>query len=251
MHRRGAVEGGLAVAGDELAPIPIDARQRRALRRLQRLLAGAGEGHAGRQHQALLRAADDDIDLPFVHAEIHRAQGRDGIDHVEGRVPGGVDRAAYLGDAVGDAGRGLVVDLHHRLDRVLLVLAQPRLDRSGIDAGAPVARQRLDLDSELLRVLAPVEREIAGLRHQHLVAGREDVDDRRLPGAMAVAGIGDDRLVGLEDLAQSGIALLGDGAELGAHEVEGRAVYRPQDAVRNVGRSGVLEELTSARDGHG
>ena len=57
-------------------------------------------------------------------------------------MPGAVDRGADLGDAAGRAGRGLVVDDHHGLDRVR---AYPRAScasiSGGIGAAAPVAGQ--------------------------------------------------------------------------------------------------------------
>ena len=82
------------------------------------------ERHAGRQHQALLRAADGDVDAPFVVAVVGRGERGDGVDHEQRRMAGGVDRLADLGDRREAAGRGLVVQDADRLDLVLLVLAQ-------------------------------------------------------------------------------------------------------------------------------
>ena len=59
---------------------------------------------------------------------------------------------------------------------------------------APVAGQELDLEPELRRHLLPQRREVAGLDHQHAVAGRQRVDQRRLPRAGARRGIDHDRL---------------------------------------------------------
>src|SRR5262249_33911851 len=55
----------------------------------QRLLAHRVERHAGRQHQALLRAADRDIDAPLVVAIVGRSKRGDGIDQKQRRMAGG------------------------------------------------------------------------------------------------------------------------------------------------------------------
>jgi hypothetical protein len=64
----------------------------------QRLLAHGIERHAGRQHQALLRTADRDVNAPFVVAIVGRGKRRDGIDQKQCRMTGGVDRLADLAD---------------------------------------------------------------------------------------------------------------------------------------------------------
>ena len=88
---------------------------------------------------------------------------------------------------------------HDRLDGVRLVLGEPRLDGGGIDAVAPVAGDELDLEAEPLGQLAPQRGEVAGLEHQHPVARRQRVDQRRLPGAGAGGGVDHHGLAGLED----------------------------------------------------
>ena len=80
-------------------------------------------------------------------------------------------------------GRGLVVHDHDRLDRVGLVGGKLGLELGRIGAAAPVAGNEIDLDAPAPGHVVPQRREMAGLDHQHLVAGRERVDDRRLPRA--------------------------------------------------------------------
>ena len=74
---------------------------------------------------------------------------------------------------------------------------------SSIAAGSAPMRQSVlmnsGLQAELLRHVLPQRRELAGLHHQHAVAGRQRVDQRRLPGAGAGRGVDDDRVGGLED----------------------------------------------------
>ena len=119
MHRRGAVPIGLRALAEQPLPVPVDARQLGRGGGGQRLAADRGKGHAGRQHQPLLRAGDDDIDAPFVHAEIHRGERGDRVDQEQRRMLCRIDRPAQCGDRVDDAGRGLAMHQQHRLDAVL------------------------------------------------------------------------------------------------------------------------------------
>ena len=100
----------------------------------------AYEADARRQHQALLRAADRDVDAPFVMPIVGAGQARDRVDRQQCRVTGGIDGAAHRGDVGGDAGGGLVVDHAHRLDALAAVVTQA-LDQLGLHAVAPTARQ--------------------------------------------------------------------------------------------------------------
>ena len=63
-------------------------------------------------------------------------------------MSGPVDRGADVGDTAGDAGRGLVMDDHHRLDRVCGILCKPGLDLGGVGAATPIAGNEIDLDAE-------------------------------------------------------------------------------------------------------
>ena len=107
--RRRGREIALAVHRDHLVPAPVRARQLRRLARGERLVADRVERQARRQHQALLRAGDGDVDAPFVVAVVDRGERRDRVDHQQRRMAGAVDRLAHVGDARRDAGRRLVV----------------------------------------------------------------------------------------------------------------------------------------------
>ena len=61
--------------------------------------------------------------------------------------------------------------------RAVVGEAGPDLRR--IDAVAPVAGQQLHIEPEPAGHLAPQRREMAGLGHQHGVARRQRVDQRR------------------------------------------------------------------------
>ena len=162
-------------------------------------------------------------------------------------MPGRVDRPAQFGDRVDDAGRGLAMHQQHRLDAVLAVLAQPRFELVGVGRMAPILRQGLDIETERLAAHPPVQREEPALDDQDSVARREQIDQRRLPRAMPGRGIGQDRAVGLEHAFQAGEAFLGDRLEVRPGKVDRAAVHRAQDAVRNIRRPRVHEEMRAVR----
>ena len=195
----------------------------RGLCRVERLVAHGVERHAGRQHQALLRAADGDVDAPFVVPVVGRGQRGDGVDHQQRRMAGRIDGLADRLDRRQAAGRGLVVQHADRLDVVRFVLAQMVLDLGRVGAGAPVAGDELGLKPELFRHGLPLRRELAGLDHQHAVAGRQRIDQRRFPGAGAGRGVDDDRIGGLENGLDAVEAALGELGEFRAAMVDDRA----------------------------
>ena len=92
---------------------------------------------------------------------------------------------AHLVDAAGAAGRGLVVHDADRLDAVRLVVGERGADRRHVGAAAPVGVDEDRLEAEPLRHLVPQRGEPAGAAHQHRVAGRQRVGQRRLPRAGA------------------------------------------------------------------
>ena len=142
------------------------------------------------------------------------------------------------------------MDHQHRLDRVLAILAQPALELCWISGRSPIIGQGLDPEPKGLAPHTPVEREKAALDDEQLVTGREQVDQRGLPRTVTRCGVGEDRLIGFEHPLQAGKALLGDGTELRAVEVDRPAIHRPQYAVRNVGRPGIDKKMRSATDCH-
>ena len=133
LRRRRVGEEADLVHVEHVVPGEERLRQLRRLVRLERLVADRVERHAGRQHQALLRAADRDVDAPLVMAVVGRGERRDGVDHQQRRMAGRVDRLADLGDRRQRAGRGLVVQDADRLDLLVLVFLELGLDRLGID----------------------------------------------------------------------------------------------------------------------
>ena len=83
-----------------------------------------------------------------------------------------------------------------------------------VSASMPGSAMNSGCEPEALRHLLPQRREVAGLVHQHRVAGAQRVDQRRLPRAGARRGIDDDRMARLEDLLDAGEHLPAERAEL-------------------------------------
>ena len=106
-------------------------------------------------------------------------------------------------DAARHPGGGLVVHHRDRLDGATTVLGEPRLDPCRVGAGAPVAFQDLDVETKSSRHRRPQRREVPCLAHQHRVAGRERVHERRLPGAGTRRREDQHVAAGAEDLAQA------------------------------------------------
>ena len=131
------------------------------------------------------------------------------------------------------------------------VLRQPGLDIRGIGAVAPVAGQEVDLDAPARRHLPPQGGEMAGLDHQYLVAGRERVDDRGLPGARARGRKDEDRSGCLEDFPAAFENRLRQFGKSRTAVIDHRHVHGPEHAIRNGARAGNLKEMASLMLGHG
>ena len=89
------------------AEVEVDARRRASLLRLPRLLAHADEGEPRRDHPALLRAGDHDVELPSVRLDRNRGQRRDRVD--DQQAIASLDRTRDVLERVRRAGRGLVM----------------------------------------------------------------------------------------------------------------------------------------------
>ena len=125
-------------------PVPVGARQPRCLRGGQRLLRDRVEAEARREHQALLRAADGDVDAPLVVAVVDRGQRGDRVDQQQRGVP-----CASI--AARTSAMRLVTPVEVSLWTTITaliacaaVLGEPALDRRRVDAVAPVARDEVD-----------------------------------------------------------------------------------------------------------
>ncbi len=244
-RRREGKEAALA-GGDHRLPFPIRARQLGALAGVERLGGDGVEAEPRRQHQPLLRAGDGDVDAPFVVAEIGDGEGRDGIDQQQRRMLGAVERAAHRDDVAGDAGRGLRVHQHHRLDGMRPVRGEAGLGLFRVDRMAPIAGDELDDEAEALSQHAPQRGELAGLEGEHAVTRRERVHQGGFPGAGARGGEDRDRARRAEDPLHPGDNGDGERGEIGAAMIDHRLVDGAQDAVGHIARPGNLQKMPAA-----
>ena len=213
-------------------------------------VVGGDEAEARRRHQALLRAGHRDVDAPCVHLERHAAERGHGIDHEQRGMTGRLDRLADRLDVVIGARGG--IDLHgdDRLDAVILVLPQPRLDLGGTDRAAPVALQHLDLGAHRGGRVAPADRKTSAFQHQHLVAARQHVGERRFPRAMAVGDVDVGLALGGEQFGEIGEQAVGQFHHLLGIDVERRAMHRLQHFVGHGGGSRDGQKFPARANGH-
>ena len=121
-----------------------------------------------------------------------------------------------------------------------------RRPRRGRRRGASRPRPS-DRQPEPLGHRPPQRREVAGLEREHAVAGRERVDERRLPRAGARAGVDDDRPARPEHPAQAVEDLEPERGEVRPAVVDRRRVDRAQDAVWDVRRPGICRKCRPLR----
>jgi hypothetical protein len=104
-------------------------------------------------------------------------------------MSGGFDRSSDSFDIIGYSGAGLDLDRKDRLDRAVLVVAEPPFDVGWLHGAAPVAAQNLDADTHPLGGFSPVEPEPAARQHQNPVTFAQDVGEGRFPRAVTVGDI--------------------------------------------------------------
>ena len=114
-------------------------------------------------------------------------------------------------------------------------------------AVTPVAGHEVDLEAKRLGDLLPQGRELPGLKHEDAIAGRERVNDRRLPGAGTARWIDEDVTLvpEPEDRSQAREAVAPELGEFRPAVVDGRAIDCPQDPVGDVRRAGNLQKVTT------
>ena len=136
--------------------------------------------------------------------------------------------------------------MHHtdRFDLVGFVLAEPGRDGFGICPAAPIARNELRRQAKPFRHLHPERREMAGLIHQHPIALRESVDQRRFPSAGARRGVDNDLpSLGLEDRLHAVERCLPHRRKIRAAMVDRLRADRPQNTVRHRTWTGNLQKV--------
>src|SRR6201996_3618463 len=171
---------------------------------------------------------------------------------------GRIDGAAHRQNVRSHAGGGFVVHDANRLDAMLAVGAQPRLDEIGLYPPPPARRRRqfriLALPrnefagyAQARRHLLPERREVAGLVHQHVIAGTQGIGQSGFPGAGAGSGINNDGVPGLEYLLDTTEDFEAERREFRTAMIDGRQTHRAQNAVGDRTRTWNLQEMPPAR----
>ena len=117
-------------------------------------------------------------------------------------MAGPVDGTAHGRDVMGEAGRGLDVDLEHGLDPMLPVRPERLLDQAAVERAPPVGGKAVDRHAQTFRRLAPAAGEHAGVGDQDRLARCDQVGECRLPGRVAQGHVGEHLARGLEDEAE-------------------------------------------------
>ena len=128
-----------------------------------------------------------------------------------------------------------------------LSLARRSASLAMSSALAPVGGEGLDLDAEVDRHLRPAQREVAGLDDQHDVAGARTGWRAPLPRrrgrSRCTCRVSWSVFRTRFTPAWQACWMARNSSR---HEVHDRPVHRPQHAVGDVGRAGIVEELASA-----
>src|SRR5690348_2131446 len=115
-----------------------------------------------------------------------------------------VDRTTHGAYITGNTGGRLALQDQNRLDGVGLVGCELGLELHRIGRMTPVSGNQIDVDAVALRQVAPQRRELSGLEGEDLVAGRQRVEDRRLPSAGARRRKDRNRTRAFENALQAG-----------------------------------------------
>ena len=214
-------------------------------------LPGGDERETRRRHQALLRARDRHVDVPGVHFEGHTGERRDRVDHDERRMPRLGDGLPDGRNVVDDPGRGVDLDREDRLDPACPVGAEAVPQCVGIDRTARGGGEQLHLEAEDLGHLGPGPAEHPALQGQHPIAAAQAIDERCLPGAMAVCGVQKGLASGSDNFLQIGYAAHCYLDNLTRIEIDRGAMHRGQHLVGNGRRTRDGKEFTAAADSHG
>ena len=245
--RRGIGEITVLVGRDHVLPRPEGFWQLRGLRCGERLVTDGVEGNTGRQHQPLLRPADRDVDAPFVVPVIHRRERRDRVHDEERGMPGSINRLADFSGMRDAARRGFVVQHRDRLDLAVFILAQLRLDCFWVRAHPPIGFNEDRIEAELRSHVLPECSELAGLEHEHAVAGRKRIHERSFPRTSPGRRIDDDRVLRLENGLDAVEYAPRKTCELGTPMVDDRHVHCAQDAIGQWRGSRNLQKMPAGR----
>ena len=91
---------------------------------------------------------------------------------------------------------------------------------------------------------------MAGLEHQHFIAGRKGVDEGSFPGTGAGSRIDHDGVHRFEDRLQPLQNRACELGEFGTAMIDDWTINRPQDPIRDVARTWDLQEVSTGPGGN-
>ena len=100
-------------------------------------------------------------------------------------MAGPVDRTAHGCHVVGEAGRGLDMDLEHGLDPMPWIRPERLLDQGAVERCRQSAAKPLDHDAQTLRRIVPAAGKHAGVSDQDRLARSDQIGECRLPCRVA------------------------------------------------------------------
>src|SRR5438067_991707 len=161
-----------------------------------------------------------------------------------------VHGATDIGQPAGHSRRRLVVHHHHRFDLVRSVAIQTSFDQRRIDTGPPVTRYAFHIQTESLRHASPEHSKVTRLKHEDPIAGRQSVDNCRLPSPRPRSWKDDYRIRRLENGTNPLKHLVRQLSEFRTAVVYHRGAHGTENPVRHVGRAGDLQEVATSMN-HG
>ena len=231
-------------------PVPVETRRGVALCHREGGRVDRDEADPGRAHQALLRRAHRDVHAQRVHRERHRAERGHHIDHQQGGMRGRIERAAQVGNLAGRTAGRVGVDGKHGLDGMPAVVSQRLLERRHIDRPAFAPRRAHDPATQRLGLLGPGFAEMTGARHEHRLTWRGQVDDDRLPDAMAIGRVQKDiGVTGLQQLAQAFLAGGDVGIDPRVAQIHRLHAHGMHHGVRQGGGTRRVQETAAGKSG--
>ena len=212
---------------------------RREREPLERPLGHRDRRHAGRRGEALLGARVGEVHAPGAHLERHAGERGHAVGHQEGVAV--AQRRAQLRERVLDAGGGLRVHHgHHASAGVAVELLYERVVR---DALPPVSIDRHHLGAVTARDLRDAPSEEAALRHDHGVAGLEQVRYPGLhPGRAGAVQRQDEPVRHAVDAPQHRDDVEQDVVQVGVEVAEHRPAHRVEHRRVHVRRAGAAQK---------
>ena len=119
----------------------------------------------------------------------------------------------------------------------LAVGLEPRLERFRLHRATEIAAQNLGLGAHHLGGLAPADGEAAAFQDQHLVAARQHVGQRRVPGAVAIGRIDVDLAGGCKDSLEIGLQARGQRDQRPGINIDRRPLHGLQHGIGHDGRT--------------